>query len=302
MIAYLERRLKRKSYKLADAVTGYAFLSPVLLWIAVFMAYPLYYIIYLSFFKWNLVDTHKTFIGLDNFIRMFQDSEFTNSVWQTLYFTVGKVFLSVLAALLIAILLNQRIKGIVVLRGFFYSPVVVSMVAAAMIWSYLYDTEFGPLVQLFKSIGLQSPGWLDDPKWAMPSIIFMSVWKNMGYYAVIYLAGLQGISQDYYEAASIDGATGFRKFQHITWPLLLPATMLVVIMSMIHAFQVFAQVYVMTSGGPVGSTSVIVYYLYQVAFEKFEIGYASSVGLFLFLFMLFFTLIQFKMMDRKMNF
>jgi multiple sugar transport system permease protein len=273
----------------------------VLIWIAVFMAYPLYYIIYLSFFEWNLVDEGKTFIGFDNFVHMAKDHDFVSSVLQTLYFTAGKVILALIASLLIAILLNQKIKGIVAVRGFFYSPVVVSMIAAAMIWSYLYDSEYGPFTHLFQALGLASPKWLDDPHWAMLSIIFMSVWKNMGYYAVIYLAGLQGIGEDYYEAASIDGATGFRKFVHITWPLLMPATMLVVIMSMIHAFQVFAQVYVMTAGGPVGSTSVIVYYLYKVAFEDFDIGYASAVGLFLFLFMMAFTLIQFKMMDRGMN-
>lgn len=293
--------LKKRGYKFNDVLTGYGFLLPVILWIAVFMAYPLYYIVYLSFFDWNLIDTDKTFVGLDNFVRMFQDEEFTKSVLQTLHFTAGKVILSMAAALGIALLLNQKIRGIVVVRGFFYSPVVVSMIAAAMIWSYLFDSEFGPLTQMFQSLGFTSPGWLDDPNWAMNSIIIMSVWKNMGYYAVIYLAGLQGISEDYYEAASIDGATGIVKFFHITWPLLRPATMLVVIMSMIHAFQVFAQVYVMTSGGPVGSTSVIVYYLYKVAFEDFEIGYSSAVGLFLFLFMLFFTLIQFKIMDRKIN-
>lgn len=302
ILTLVQRSLKRRGYKLNDTLTGYAFLLPVVLWVATFMAYPLYYIVYLSFFKWNLVDIDKTFIGFGNFQRMFNDQTFVNSLLQTLHFTAGKVILSAIAALLIAILLNQKIKGVTFVRGFFYSPVVVSMIAAAMIWSYLFDSQFGPLTQIIQSMGLTSPRWLDDPNWAMNSIVIMSVWKNMGYYAVIYLAGLQGIGEEYYEAASIDGATGIKKFIHITWPLLMPATMLVVIMSMIHAFQVFAQVYVMTSGGPVGRTSVIVYYLYKVAFEDFEIGYASAVGFFLFLFMLFFTLIQFKVMDRKINF
>lgn len=301
MLNRWDKRLKKRGFKLPDVVTGYAFVTPVLLWVAVFMVYPLYYIIFLSFFDWNLMDVNKKFTGLDNFTRMFQDSEFTQSIWNTFHFIIGKVTLSVAAALLIAILLNQKLRGIKTLRAFFYSPVVVSMVAAAMIWNYLYDPSFGPLTSFFQSIGLTSPRWLDDPAWAMNSIILMSTWKNMGYYAVIYLAGLQSISDDFYEAASIDGATGLRKFYHITWPLLMPATMLVVIMSMIHAFQVFAQVYVMTAGGPVGSTNVIVYYLYKVAFEYFEIGYASAVGLFLFIVMLIFTLLQYRIMNSRMD-
>jgi len=170
-----------------------------------------------------------------------------------------------------------------------------------MIWSFLFDSQIGPLTQLFQSAGLPSPKWLDDPNMALNSIIIMSVWKNMGYYAVIYLAALQGISKDYYEAASLDGATAISRLFHITIPLLRPATMIVLILSMIQAFQVFGQVYVMTSGGPVGSTSVIVYYLYEAAFHDFEIGYASAIGLVLFLIMMTVTWIQFKIMDRNIH-
>jgi multiple sugar transport system permease protein len=293
---------KKKGYNLAETVSGYMFLSPVIVWIGVFMACPLYYIIYLSFFEWNLIDPDKTFIGIGNYTRMFADSEFISSVYHTLYFTVMKTVFSVAAALAIALLLNQKIRGIVVIRGFFYSPVVVSMVAAAMIWGYLFDPNIGPLTQLFQAAGLTSPQWLDDPKWALNSIIIMSIWKNMGYYAVIYLAALQGISHDYYEAAAIDGARSFSKFIYITWPMLMPASMLVIIMTVIHAFQVFAQVYVMTSGGPLGSTNVMVYYLYEVAFQHFEMGYASAIGFVLFLIMFAVTLFQFKLMDKKMDF
>ncbi|TBL79012.1 carbohydrate ABC transporter permease [Paenibacillus thalictri] len=297
-----QAQLKRYGYSLPETLSGYLFLSPVLLWTAIFMLFPLFYIIYLSFFEWNMVDPDKKFIGFSNYTRMLEDNEFIQSVYHTLYFTVGKTVLSVVAALAIAMLLNRKIRGIVLIRGFFYSPVVVSMIAAAMIWGYLFDPQIGPLTQLFKAVGLTAPQWLDDPDWAMSSIIIMSVWKNMGYYAVIYLAALQGISGDYYEAAAIDGATGAKQFIHITWPLLMPATMLVLIMTVIHAFQVFAQVYVMTSGGPLGSTSVIVYYLYEVGFQHFEMGYASAIGFVLFIIMFLVTLVQFKMMDKKIDF
>ncbi|TBL68475.1 carbohydrate ABC transporter permease [Paenibacillus thalictri] len=294
--------MKRNGYKMGETVEGYLYLLPVIAWIGVFMAFPMYYIIYLSFFKWNLVEPNKTFIGIQNFIQMFTDNVFLSSLAHTVYFTIGNVALTMIVAMLIAILMNQKIPGITAVRGFFYSPVVVSVIAAAMIWGFLFDSQFGPLTQIVNAFGLPSPKWLDDPNWAMNSIIMMSIWKHMGYYAVIYLAALQGISSDYYEAASLDGATALQKFFHVTWPLLRPATMLVVIMGIINSFQVFGQIYVLTAGGPVGSTNVIVYYLYDVAFHDFEVGYASAIGLFLFIAMMVVTLVQFKMMDRKIKF
>ncbi|MGX4584531.1 carbohydrate ABC transporter permease [Paenibacillus chitinolyticus] len=302
MINSLRILMKRNGYKLGETVEGYLYLLPVIAWIGVFMAFPLYYIFYLSFFKWNLVEPDKTFVGIDNFIKMFSDEIFLSSLIHTVYFSIGNVGLTMIVAMLIAILMNQKIPGITAVRGFFYSPVVVSMIAAAMIWGFLLDSQFGPFTQIINAFGLSSPNWLDDPKWAMNSIIMMSIWKQMGYYAVIYLAALQGISTDYYEAASLDGASALQKFRHVTWPLLRPATMLVVIMGIINSFQVFGQVYVLTSGGPVGSTNVIVYYLYDVAFHDFEVGYASAVGLFLFIAMMVVTLIQFKVMDKKIKF
>jgi multiple sugar transport system permease protein len=176
------------------------------------------------------------------------------------------------------------------------------MIAAAIVWSSLFDPNYGTFNRILRLFGIQGPGWVSDPNWAMWSIILMSVWKMMGYYAVIYLAALQGISETYYEAAELDGAGRWRILVSITWPMLMPATLLIAIMGVINSFQVFGQVYVMTQGGPVGRTNVIVYYLYERAFQFFEMGYASAIGFVLFLIIFAVTLIQFKFVDRKLDF
>lgn len=294
--------LKRNGYTASDTIIGYLYLSPVILWILTFMLFPMGYVIYLSFYKWNFISTNKQFVGLNNYITLFHDPEFIESVLHTLQFTVGSVILTMALALAIALLLNRHFKGIGLLRSVFYSPVVVSMIAAAMVWSILFDPQNGSINQFLKLIGIQGPGWLSDPNWAMWGIIIMTVWKSMGYYAVIYLAALQGISESYYESANLDGAGRMTIFFRITWPLLMPATLLVGIMGVINSFQVFGQVYVMTQGGPIGKTNVIVYYLYEKAFQFFEMGYASAVGFVLFMMIFVVTLVQFKYVDKKLDF
>jgi multiple sugar transport system permease protein len=293
---------KTSKRAIADMASGYLYLSPVLLWLCIFMIFPMVYMIYLSFFEWNFLSSNKSFIGFNNFVRMFQDPEFIASVGNTVVFTIGSVGITLVAALLIALLLNMPIWGVGILRSVYYSPVVVSMVAAAMVWSILLDPSFGSINQVLLLVGIQGPGWINDPEWALWSIIIMTVWKQMGYYAVIYLAALQGISETYYEAASIDGAGRWRLFWSVTWPMLMPATLLVAVMGVINSFQVFGQVYVMTQGGPIGKTNVIVYYLYEKAFHFFEMGYASAVGTVLFAIIFLITLIQFKFIDKKMDF
>lgn len=294
--------LKRNGYEFTDTLIGYVYLSPVMIWILTFMLFPMGYVIYLSLYKWNFVSSSKKFIGLQNYITLFHDPDFIESVRHTVEFTVGSVLLTMVFAIAIALLLNHHFKGIGVLRSIFYSPVVVSMIAAAMVWSILFDPQSGSINLMLKMIGINGPGWLNDPNWAMWGIIIMTVWKNMGYYAVIYLAALQGISESYYEAANLDGAGRITVFLRITWPLLMPATLLVVIMGIINSFQVFGQVYVMTQGGPIGKTNVIVYYLYEKAFVYFEMGYASAVGFVLFLMIFVVTILQFKFTDKKLDF
>ncbi|UOF88741.1 sugar ABC transporter permease [Fodinisporobacter ferrooxydans] len=298
----LSGSLKKRGYTLSETLAGYLYLTPVFLWVLIFMLFPMGYVIYLSFYKWNFVSSEKHFVGLGNYVSLLHDPEFLGSLNHTFEFTVVSVLVTIVMSLIIALLLNQQIKGIGILRSIFYSPVVVSMIAAAMVWSFLYDPQYGSINNILHIMGISGPHWLDDPHWALISIVIMTVWKNMGYYAVIYLAALQGISNSYYEAAALDGANRWKVFRFITWPLLMPATLLIAVMGIINSFQVFGQIYVMTQGGPVGSTNVIVYYLYEKAFQFFEMGYASAVGFVLFIIIFVITLVQFKYVDRKMDF
>ncbi|MCC2686219.1 MAG: binding-protein-dependent transport system inner rane component [Paenibacillaceae bacterium] len=297
----LKKRRKHHQER-TDTIWGYFYLSPVLAWVALFMLFPMLYMIYLSFFEWNFISPVKKFVGLGNYTQLFTDQEFLESVVHTLQFTAASVLLTILFALGIALALNRSFRGVGILRTIFYSPVVVSMIAAALVWNSLFDPNFGTINKFLQLFGIQGPGWVSDPDWALWSIIIMTVWKTMGYYAVIYLAALQGIPESYYEAASLDGAGRWRTFTSVTWPMLMPATLLIGVMGVINSFQVFAQVYVMTQGGPVGRTNVIVYYLYERAFQFFQMGYASAIGFVLFLIIFIFTLLQFKFVDRKLDF
>lgn len=295
-------RQRNERYDREQIRVGYTFLTPVFLWMAVFVIFPVSFALYLSFHDWNILSAEHSYIGLGNYIELLRTPDFLVALKNTIYFTAGNVFFTMVLSLIVALLLNRKIRGITFLRGLYYSPVVVSMIAAATVWTYIYDPQFGALNALLRLFHLPTPPWLADPSWAMPAVIIMSVWKNTGYYMVIYLAGLQSIPESYHEAARVDGATSWQCFRHITWPLLMPSTMLVVIIALIHSFQVFGQIYVMTAGGPVNSTLVLVYYLYQQAFVYFRMGYASAVGFVIFIVIFTATLIQFRLMDRRIQF
>ena len=233
--------------------------------------------------------------GLKISQKLFHDSGI--SVTNTLYYAVFTVPLTMVAALLIAVLRPkfQDKKGIVVYRTAFFFPYVASLVAVGAVWNMLFQPEFGPVNEFLKFIGIANPPkWCASTDWAMTVIIIVSVWKYMGYYMVVYLAALQGISQDLYEAASIDGATGFKKFRYITIPMLKPTTFFVIIMMTIQCFKVFDLIYVMTGGGPGRSTNVLVNHIYNAAFVDFKFGYASASALVLFAIVLVVTLVQFQ--------
>ena len=235
------------------------------------------------------------FVGIQNFVKLFHDSGFIISLKNTLVYAVWTVPLTMVAALLIAVLLNSKIKGIILFRTAFFFPYVASLVAVGAVWNMLFQPEFGPINEFLKFIGIQNPPrWCASTDWAMTVIVIVSVWKYMGYYMVVYLAALQGISKDLYEAASIDGATGFNKFRYITIPMLTPTTFFVVIMLTIQCFKVFDLIYVMTGGGPGRATNVIVNHIYNAAFVDFKFGYASAGAVVLFLIVLVITMIQFK--------
>lgn len=281
-----------------EAFWGYVFITPILIGFAVFMFYPLIASLYLSLTESDGINP-SSFIGLENYTTLMVDEEFLNSLKVTLIYVAGTVPIGAILALLVAVLLNQKIRFVNAYRTAFFIPVITSMVAVATVWKWLYNTDYGLINGMLAKMGLYEPPWLASEEWALLSIIIMSIWKGLGFNMVIYLAGLQNISVSLYEAAKIDGANGFQRLFHITIPLLRHTTLFVVIMSIINSFQVFDQVYIMTNGGPADSTSVIVFYIYQNAFLFFKQGYASAMAYILFIIIFIITFIQMKITNRK---
>ena len=195
-------------------------------------------------------------------------------------------------------MLNRKLKGIVIFRGIYFLPVISSWVAVSIIWKWLLNSQYGIVNYILSLVGITGPSWLQDPKWAMPAIIIASVWKDIGFVLVMFLAGLQGISEDYYEASNLDGASPWQQFIKITLPLLAPTTFFVLLISLINSFQVFPQVWIMTEGGPAGATSVLVEQIYKNAFRYFKMGYASALSWILFAIIFTVTIILNKLQKR----
>ncbi len=284
-------RFKRLVY--GDKFWALVFLLPNLLGFLIFILGPIIASFCLSFTSWDLLTPVK-WIGFENYQTLITDQVFWKVLWNTIYYTIGTVPAGIIISLFLAIALNQKIKGVKIFRATYFLPVISSTVAVAVVWQWLYNPEFGLLNYLLALIGIEGPKWLTSTTWAMPAIIVTSIWKNLGFNMLLFLAGLQGIPETFYEAAQIDGANWWQQFRNITIPLLSPTTFFVVIMSIINSFQVFDQIYIMTEGGPARSTSVLVHYLYQNAFEYFKMGYASAIAYVLFFLVFIITLIQLK--------
>jgi len=281
---------------------GWLFILPNLLGYLVFKLVPIIGSFILSFSKWNLISGIKGihFVGLQNYVNLWSDEWFIRSLENTLIFTFVSVPLSVSLGLVLAIVLNNKIFLKNIVRLGFYIPNIASMVAISVVWEILYLDNFGPINLFLKSIGIaHPPGWLSSTHWALPSIIIMSVWQVIGYNAIIFLAGLQTVPTALYEVADIDGARPSTKFFHITIPMLSSTMFFVVVTSIIGSFQVFAQVNIMTQGGPGTATTVLVFYIYRTAFMFGQIGYANAIGWILFFLVFMFTAIQWKFSNRR---
>ena len=279
---------------------GTLFVLPSLLFFLVFIAWPVAYSFYLGFFDWSPLQPRPTPVGLANYQELFSSASFLRAIVNTITFTLGVLIVTVVGSLSLALALNQGLRGTAIFRALYYSPVVTSLVATAVIWLWILDPQFGVVNQVLRSLGLPAPGWASDAAWAMPTVIVTFAWREVGYFTVIYLAGLQGIPTELKEAARIDGCGAWRVFRHITVPLLMPTTLFVLVLSVIRATQnAFGVIYVMTGGGPVEATNVVVLYLYQQAFQFFRMGYASAVAYVLFAMIFLATLIQFRLLGRK---
>ncbi|WP_017873446.1 ABC transporter permease subunit [Candidatus Caldatribacterium saccharofermentans] len=286
---------------LRETLAAYLFILPSFVIVGVFVIYPIGHALLLSFQDWNLIGTRK-WAGTENYERLVQDPIFNDALRNTAYFSFGSIPGKVVIALFIAVLLNKKIFGVKAFRTVYFLPVVCSSVAAALMWQWLYDAKFGFINYILRILGLSPVPWITSEKWAMPSVIVVSVWKDVGYNMVIFLAALQDVPAELYDAAKVDGAGRWVVFRYITLPLISPALFFVTTMSVIFSFQVFDVTTILTQGGPGTATISLVQYIYRCAFQFFRMGYASAIAYVLFLIVLGFTLLQIRFSRRWVHY
>jgi len=280
-----------------DALAGYLFVAPQLVGITTFVLIPLGLVFWYSLHEWNVLAQTFRFQGLANYQLLLSDPGLPRVLGATAIFSVGLVAFNLSLALLLAVLLDQKLKGIAIYRTLFFSPVVVSLVAWTIVWGFLLQSN-GGINGLLGMIGIEGPNWLRNPTTAMISVIVVQVFKNVGLNMVLFLAALQGVPRELYEAARVDGAPRFKQFRRITLPLISPTLILTSIITIVGSLQVFAQIAVLTQGGPGLSTTVLVYYLYQQAFQFHKFGYGSTLSILLFLIVAALTVFQWQMRKR----
>ena len=293
--------MKKQSYSLEKPVVTWTFLSPWLLTLGVFWLYPLLYSFYLSFTRYSTLGNKATWIGLDNYTRLFNDPVFWKALANTAIFVVGTIPFTTVFALLLAVLLNKNIAWKSFYRAAYFIPSVTSIVVLSLIFTNLYAHD-GYINSLLSMLGVPYPkdGWLLNTGTALPAIMAMDVWIAIGYYVVLFLASLQTIPKDLYEAADLDGASGWQQFLGITLPGIRPMLLFVIVINTIRSFQVFTEVYVMTKGGPLNSTTTLVYQIYEKAFVQSDaMGYASAIAYVVFLLILAVSLVQFRLLGRE---
>ncbi|MGB7519356.1 MAG: sugar ABC transporter permease [Spirulinaceae cyanobacterium] len=281
-------------------LTAYLFLLPALVLLGLTVFWPAIQAFYLSFTNYELYLTEQPqFEGWENLSKLWADEVFWQTMKNTLIYIIGVVPFLVIAPLGLAILVNQKLRGISWFRASFYTPVVISMVVAGIAWRALYDSN-GIFNQLLQQLGFTNGiPWLTNPALAMWSVMVVTIWKGLGYYMVIYLAGLQSIDGELYEAAAIDGSDGLQKHWDITLPLMRPYLILVAVISAISATKVFEEIYVMTKGGPLNSSKTVVYYIYEASFRDFDISYACTIGLVLFVIIFSLSIVSLRLSKNK---
>ena len=276
-----------------DWWVGYVMVSPVVLGALLFVVVPLGMVAWYSLHEWNVLANTFQFSGAENYQRLVEDQGLHDALWATLWFSIGLVVLNIALALLLAVLLDRKLPGTTTFRTFFFSPVVVSLVAWTIVWSFLLQAD-GGINGFLSLLGVEGPNWLRQPTTAMLSVIVVQVFKNVGLNMILFLAALQGVPEELQEAARLDGAGAWRRFRSITLPLISPTILLVSIITIVGSLEVFAQIDVLTGGGPGSSTTVLVYYLYQQAFQFNDFGYASAIAVLLFAIVLVLTLLQWQ--------
>jgi sn-glycerol 3-phosphate transport system permease protein len=288
---------------LIKTVQPYLYLLPGFLFLATFTHYPIIRTFYLSFFRQNLSLPQKQFIGVENYVLATKTPLFWEVFGNNLLYALGTIPTSLILGLLFALLINQKIRGITIYRVAIFYPVVIPMAAAAMIWLWMLTPTYG-LVNYYgrKLLGLPDINWLGEPNLALWALVAVGIWKRVGYYMIIFLAGLQVIPTHLYEAAILDGANAWKRFWKITLPLLSPTTFFLSVIAVIDSFQAIDQVYLMTHGGPGNATNLFIYYIYLNAFRFFDMGYASTVSSVLFVILLGLTVLAFKFLHKRVHY
>ena len=302
---------KAEGHRLGEngLLTASPFLIPSLIGFAIFYFAPMVISVFISLTDWNGLDrlfaegfVKQHFIGLTNYKDILASPEFWKVLKNTFTYIILYIPLMLIVSISVAGLLSQKRRGVGAFRVIYYIPVLTSWVAASLIWKSILAPQYGAMNNILALFGIEGPGWLLDEKWAMPAIVLVSVWKDMGFFGLILLSGMVGINRSYYEAAEIDGAGAWTRFLKITLPLLTPSIFYVLIVSLINSFQLFPQIMIMTDGGPNGATQVMVERIYKYGFRYFKMGYASAFSWILFVIILIFTAIQMRGQKRWVNY
>jgi multiple sugar transport system permease protein len=290
---------KKKVGKLSKAkLLPYLMISPYLLFVLVFVVFPVLFCLFLTFHKWNIIAPMQ-FAGMDNYSRLFQDRLFWKAIGNTLKFLLLHIPLQLIVSLSLAWLLNHKIRAVSFFRASFFMPVIVSGVVVTILWQQLLGYDTGLINKLLMSIGLNKVGWLVDPDMAIYSIAVMATWKNVGLYVILFLVGLQTVPPQYYEASELDGASRWQQFYHITLPMINPTIFMVVILSTIGGFSLFIEPYIMTGGGPLNTTLSAVLYIYKQAFQYYNMGYSATLGFFYAIMIMTVVVLQKKFIEKE---
>lgn len=289
----LKRRMR--NFINRDAFQAFIFLLPAVIILIAFSYYPIFSIFNLSFFRWENLSPEKHFIGFLNYINLFQNPRFWNSLRVTAEYTFSVTFVSIFLGLVIAVLLNRKMLLMKsVWRSVLFLPIVTPSVAAAMVWRLLFNPNVGYINRLLETFSIPGPNWLADKQWALFTIILLGIWKRLGFNMILFLAALQSIPSMYYESAKVDGANAFKLFSKITIPLLQPTTVMLVILGIIDSFLVFDQVMILTRGGPLNQTEVIGWYMYNNAFSFLKMGYGATISVVIFIVIAILTILQWR--------
>jgi ABC-type sugar transport system permease subunit len=286
-------RRRRSKLALRNTLIGWSFILPNFIGFAALTLVPVIVLFYMSLTNWNIFGNAQ-FIGLDNFTKLIGDNSFRVAFLNTLYYSVMHIPLTIVVSLGLALLLNNKLRGVAFFRTAAFFPYITSIVAIALVWNLLLSPEYGPVNEILRFLGLQNPpGWLTSADWAMPGVVIVSTWRDMGYYMVLFLAGLQTVPRELHEAARVDGASAIQRFFNVTLPCLRPTMFFVTVMLTINSFKIFDLILVMTEGGPGQSTLVISQFIYRKGFEENQFGYASAAAVVLFFLCILVTIAQF---------